>query len=109
MIGKVLYIKELSSLLLSIGVMTAKGVEFTISKGLMTMTLPSGTVTVPKAKGENLYRLRVFPIGGTDVAHTNLSAYSLHSTQEHIQIWHNAIGHPGKKNFIRLMSQGKIP
>ena len=108
-IGEVLYIEELSNLLLSVGAMTAKGVEFAIAKGHMTMILPGGTVTVPKAMGENLYRLHVFPIDGTNAVHTDLLAFGLHTMEERIQIWHNAIGHPGKKNFIRLMSKGKIP
>ena len=54
-ISSVLYIKELSSLLLSVSAMAEKGIEFKFAKGLMKMTIADSTVTVTKAPGENLY------------------------------------------------------
>ena len=56
-ISNVLYIEELSKLLLSVGAMAAKGVEFNFVKGLMTMTIKDSTVTVTRAPGKNLYKL----------------------------------------------------
>ena len=53
--SEVLYIEEITNLLLSVGVMTQRGAIFTFTKDSMTMEHPSMTVTVQKSTDENLY------------------------------------------------------
>ena len=115
-IGEVIYIEEISNLLLSVGALSSKGVEFVIRGDTMQMTIPNGRVTVRKSEGINLYRLHVLPGSNENRSLLDLpnkegdmSANEFHAISEKIQIWHDSLGHPGQKTFINLMALGKIP
>ena len=116
-IGEVLYVEEITNLLLSVGAMTAKGIDFTMSKDTMRMDLPNTSITIRKSPGENLYRLSVLSEASDNRVHLNdpsfsvmeQSAFGFRSTSEQIRIWHDSLGHIGQKTFIRLMKSGKTP
>ena len=107
-IGEVLYVEEITNLLLSVGAMTAKGIDFTMSKDTMRMDLPNTSITIQKSPGENLYRLSVLSEASDNRVHLNdpsfsvmeQSAFGFRSTSEQIRIWHDSLGHIGQKTFI---------
>ena len=58
-LGEVLYIEEITNLLLSMGMMTAKGAEFHMAKDHMTMSIGDIKTKITKREGENLYWLQI--------------------------------------------------
>ena len=110
-ISEVLYIEEITNLLLSIGSMTQKGINFTFSQDTLKMAMPTGSVTVRKSPLENLYKLQVLDaksdMKGLNLAQENINRFE--TVPEKILIWHNALGHPGHSAMIRLSDGEKIP
>ena len=58
-LGEVLYIKEITNLLLSVGMMTLKGAEFHMAQDHMTMTIGDIHTCIMKQGSKNLYRLQI--------------------------------------------------
>ena len=110
-ISEVLYIEEITNLLLSIGSMTRKGINFTFSQDTLKIAMPTGSITVRKSPPENLYKLHIFDAEsdpkGLNIARENING--IETVPEKILIWHNALGHPGRSAMIRLSDGEKIP
>ena len=112
--SEVLYIEEITNLLLLVGVMTQRGATFTFTKDSMTMEHPSMTITVQKSADENLYQLQFLNSSDRpNLGHkTQLPKKEVNislTIYEEILNQHYALGHPGGGVMIRLSKSGRIP
>ena len=119
----VLYIEEITNLLLSVGVMTDRGATFTFARDTMQMVHPAMSITVRRNADENLYRFQLLDAGvrinlaHKDLAHKELACSDPPKEEidanlaisEQIMIHHCALGHPGRRTMIRLSKAGVIP
>ena len=105
--SEVLYIEEITNLLLLVGVMTQQGATFTFTKDSMTMEHPSMTITVQKSTDENLYRLQFLNSSdGPNLGHeTQLPKKEVNislAISKEILNQHYTLGHLGQGVMIQL-------
>ncbi len=123
-IDDVLYIDKICNMLLSVSKLCRKGFKVKFKGNLCKIRGPGGSeILIKRGENNTLFCLLVeSPFSekrenmtnkegnqSSPNMENNVTAMGAQSTSENIQIWHNALGHPGANMMDKLSRSGKIP